>query len=457
MKQLIFTKYSNERNRSFAIRTDILQDEQGHRFVRKVPLYEEGKQHIFNISRMSEKLQELYQGSRLCCNQCVYREDELWLEYVEASTLEEKMDLLLAQGKTEETWQLFSGYLRQIQEINSIETFHITEEFKKVFGINEIPGNHRCAPVSDIDLVCSNIMLRDSQWMVLDYEWSFEFPVPVSYLLYRIIHYYVETRELRQALAQYRPYEWIGITEEERAVYQEMEANFQRYLTSGHVPMREMYGDISPGVYPVQHLVRKEEIRRGEERLQIFYSFGSGFEEKNSRYYKMPGGYLKMKFDIPEGTQELRIDPGDAPGICRIHSMKFDVGELGITGFSEGMEPYENGYLMNCFDPKIYLGKVPEDARQLEVEMQICPVEPESVEICTANFELRKKSSEQYRNENERLRNEKKMQDETIRILKEQIAGQEKRLEEQKRLILQMRGTKVWKLYEQYRKIVERK
>src|SRR5699024_3967500 len=105
-------------------------------------------------------------------------------------------------------------------------------------------------------------------------------------LLYRIIHYYVETRELRQALAQYRPYEWIGITEEERAVYQEMEANFQRYLTSGHVPMREMYGDICPGVYPVQHLVRKEEIRRGEERLQIFYSFGSGFEEKNSRYYK---------------------------------------------------------------------------------------------------------------------------------------------------------------------------
>ena len=227
MKQLIFTKYSNERNRSFAIRTDILQDEQGHRFVRKVPLYEEGKQHIFNISRMFEKLQELYQGSRLCCNQCVYREDELWLEYVEASTLEEKMDLLLAQGKTEETWQLFSGYLRQIQEINSIETFHITEEFKKVFGINEIPGNHRCAPVSDIDLVCSNIMLRDSQWMVLDYEWSFEFPVPVSYLLYRIIHYYVETRELRQALAQYRPYEWIGNTEEARAVYQEMEANFQ--------------------------------------------------------------------------------------------------------------------------------------------------------------------------------------------------------------------------------------
>lgn len=49
------------------------------------------------------------------------------------------------------------------------------------------------------------------------------------------------------------------------------------------------------------------------------------------------------------------------------------------------------------------------------------------------------------------------MQDETIRILKEQIAGQEKRLEEQKHLILQMRGTKVWKLYEQYRKIVERK
>lgn len=464
MKRLIYTKYSNERNRKFAIRTDILQDDTGQRFVRKVPLYQEGIAHIKNLSEIYYKLEKIYEGSGFVCNKCWLQGEELWLEYIDAITLEEQLDDLIADGKIEKAWEMFSGYLCRIRNINSQEPFRMTEAFQNVFGPVDFSQDSMSASVSDIDLVCNNILLRKSDWVILDYEWSFEFPVPVGYLLFRIIHYYIETQEMRQSLNQYCPYEWAGITEDDKKIYMNMEQKFQKFLTAGHVPMREMYGEISPGVYPVKHLVKKEEIRCGEERLQVFYSFGEGFEQRNSQYYRMPEGFLKIRLEIPENAQELRLDPGDAPGICKIYDMKYDSGEVHVTSISEGMEPYENGYLMNCFDPQIYLGKIPKEAKWLDLELQIIPAEPESVEICTANYRLRKELEGHYQRENERILEENRKQKQRLQKLEEQFDAQKQKMEEQARqiqeqthLISQMRGTKIWRLYEKYRKTVERK
>lgn len=55
MTRTIFSKYSNERQRRFQIRTDIVQNEQGDRTVRKYALKEEGKEHLLHIV-------DMYQG-----------------------------------------------------------------------------------------------------------------------------------------------------------------------------------------------------------------------------------------------------------------------------------------------------------------------------------------------------------------------------------------------------------
>lgn len=33
----------------------------------------------------------------------------------------------------------------------------------------------------DIDLIFSNIMVQGNTWIVIDYEWTFDFPVPVDF------------------------------------------------------------------------------------------------------------------------------------------------------------------------------------------------------------------------------------------------------------------------------------
>ena len=61
-----------------------------------------------------------------------------------------------------------------------------------------------------------------------------------------------------------------------------MEANFQRYITGKHIPMRDMFADITPGV-GVMEMV-------GGGMLQVFFYFGEGYQEKNSRTFTMEEG-----------------------------------------------------------------------------------------------------------------------------------------------------------------------
>ena len=54
MKEIIFSKYSNERSRSFAIRTDIAEED-GKRWLEKKWLYPEGKEHVLRMKKWNQK------------------------------------------------------------------------------------------------------------------------------------------------------------------------------------------------------------------------------------------------------------------------------------------------------------------------------------------------------------------------------------------------------------------
>ena len=46
MEKIIYSKYSNDRRREFAIRTDICCDDKGNKAVYKTAMFPEGKQHL---------------------------------------------------------------------------------------------------------------------------------------------------------------------------------------------------------------------------------------------------------------------------------------------------------------------------------------------------------------------------------------------------------------------------
>ena len=94
MKEIIFSKYSNERSRSFAIRTDIVEED-GKRWLEKKWLYPEGKEHVLRMKKWNQKLDQMYGEVPFLSNKCEIGEDCAYFEYLEQENLAEYLDDLL--------------------------------------------------------------------------------------------------------------------------------------------------------------------------------------------------------------------------------------------------------------------------------------------------------------------------------------------------------------------------
>ena len=87
-------------------------------------------------------------------------------------------------------------------------------------------------------MIFSNIFVEsgkaaaDSAWTVIDYEWTFPFPVPKKYLIYRAVYYayYQIFKAEGKSLA-----DWLksaGLTEEETECFARMEVHFRGVFKS---------------------------------------------------------------------------------------------------------------------------------------------------------------------------------------------------------------------------------
>lgn len=370
-KKVMFVRYSNERAKAFAIRTEIVEEE-GIRYVRKTALHPEGRRHVRNLVKWQELLNREYASASFLCNVCREEGEGVRLEYVEGRTLEEVLDDLLERGEQEEASRLLLAYLRQVREIHHGQPFTVTQEFQEVFGDAHLPGEQTCAPVTNIDLVCSNVIPADTPW-VLDYEWTFDFPVPCKFVLYRVIHYYLESSVLRRCLDGERFYGAMGISLSEREAFDRMERHFQKYMTQGHCAIRDLYPSLSPGV-----LELKKEMTQS---LQIFFDCGKGWREEDSLFFPFQDGAVSVKVKLPPRCASLRLDPGDLP--CGVEVLRLSFGKVPVD-LKKAVIPEGclrgNWVYIPREDPAITGISVPEGARTLLISMKLHPSDKALVE-----------------------------------------------------------------------------
>ena len=253
MKKVIYSKFSNERDRRFSIRTDILEQEDGTRTVVKTASYPEGASHVAAIGGWYRKLQNLFEDTCIRINKVLSEENGVELEFLEGcQTLEDKLYLCWQQGKKQEALQWMEQYLA-ILKCKAVCPFAVTEGFRDLFGEEKLPEGLFCLPVTDLDMVAENILLpeKDSDWYLIDYEWTFDFPIPVHFLIYRIWRYFLGRKAPQEELEEYLLSE--GLTRQELECYDRMETAFQKYVTGEHVPIREMYARITPGVVDLRN------------------------------------------------------------------------------------------------------------------------------------------------------------------------------------------------------------
>lgn len=370
-----YVKFSNDRGNAHNIRTTITKSESGERHLIKAAEGDAAKEHIEGLFQTEKKLKELYSESGFSINGCRRHEDGAEFEFLNGYTMEEALDLLIGRGEYGTAKKEMLAVFEEIRSCKGMSEFQMTEEFKRVFGEISLPAGLLAAETSDIDLILPNILIRsDGGWTVIDYEWSFHFPVPVNFTIYRGIRYYADTTAARRKLDPDALYREAGISPQELCAYEAMEEAFQKYVLGSHTPMRKLYREAGKPAYHVTsvlHVVDDLERRRA---LQVYFDRGRGFCEEDTATYRSKAldGTYHLEIPVEADVKKLRIDPGSQACTVNLRRLSWKGGSEDVLDFvSNGHKMAGNAYLFDTDDPNILLERLPEGKKELLLDCRI--------------------------------------------------------------------------------------
>ena len=72
--EVVYSKFSNERDQQFALRTDICEPGQYERYVRKLPIVPKAEEHVKNLERIQRELNTIYEKEGIELNNCRFEQ-----------------------------------------------------------------------------------------------------------------------------------------------------------------------------------------------------------------------------------------------------------------------------------------------------------------------------------------------------------------------------------------------
>lgn len=192
MKNILFSKTNYSRKKEFLIITSLI-DNKNNFFIRKEIAYKEGKNFLNSISNnhslIKKKLINIKPVKILA-----KKNNYIDFEYLNHSTLFSLIEKNLIERnfyKTEKYLNLFINLIKK----QKILTYDLSKNalFNKIFNpYNEIKFNkEKCLNLGIIDFNLENIVFNEksNKFYLIDWEWTFDFPISLNFILFRSVYY----------------------------------------------------------------------------------------------------------------------------------------------------------------------------------------------------------------------------------------------------------------------------
>jgi GT2 family glycosyltransferase len=191
--KILYVKSNSERAKAFQLRT-VIFEEDGVRYVKKEAMLPEAVPHLKKMKESYRKLQEVIVDPRLKPVEIV-AEDEVSLtfEYIDGTSFERQYSLAKRESE-EAARKLLDSYDELLYhgfKTSAFEASYVTETFKSLFGdldFSPLYGQPCYEGISNIDLILSNLIVKENTIYIIDYEWIFDINIPVSFTRFRTIH-----------------------------------------------------------------------------------------------------------------------------------------------------------------------------------------------------------------------------------------------------------------------------
>ncbi|MCI8465133.1 MAG: glycosyltransferase [Lachnospiraceae bacterium] len=424
MPNVIFTKYSNDREERFNIVTEIVKEKSGEQWVIKRPFTEAAKRHVRNMAENCGILKQNYQGTAVEIAETELSGDSVKIAWAKGEAFSSCLDRLLKEGAVKQWKERIEEYFKQMFP-HKRSGFVGTKEFEEVFGDVWIPTGEESVSGVDVDILFSNVLYDGNKWTIYDYEWFMAFAIPVKFLIYRCLHYYISTQThqtmpLGQVCAEF------GITREQCECYRQMEDHFQKYIEGSHIPMWRLYQGIHGEVVDMR-TVQERLIAR--HRAQVFFDKGEGFSEKDSRELlieREEDGYYRLQLEVSPETLRVRLDPMSGACIVTVKRMTDETGNR-LTYRANGYQMEENVHIFFHKDPQIIIEKTDSSA-VMDIVYALQTLEGEEE---TALSQVKQLFSGLLREKNESML---------------QMKEKEREVEEGRQLLKEMEQTLSWKI-----------
>lgn len=256
-------KFSNERVAEHAIITMFSRNTDGDPFVAKQTCDPAGEAHLSHIEQSYRKLQKKLAGTGFELNHCEKISDqEIRFEFIRSDrTLADRLNELLRQNEKDQLINCIRDYVRTLRAVCTEKQFVPSDEFRKIFGDYEPEKNCEAVfeDVCDIDLTFDNVLLTGAHKTIIDYEWTFDFDIPLNYVAWRAVFLYFDNK----GTAAYKPleeeiYRELGITDQDRLQYYEMEKSFFTYAKGAYDSLDDLYEQMTPGYIDVKSVMQNE-------------------------------------------------------------------------------------------------------------------------------------------------------------------------------------------------------
>jgi hypothetical protein len=198
ISQPLFFISKTNRKKAFRLQTTI-EKINNKIIVVKSPLDSTSSQHLHKMIDNYNNLKELINGKNISLVEAKKGEnDSLVFEYIHGSSMErvliEKILDLKEKDVINNINQLFD-IINMLKVSSQIPTK--STEYVKIFG-NYYTTSTPCVSPGLIDLNFDNFIIDSkNKWWLIDYEWCYDFPVPVNYLRSRILwFFFIRHKEL---------------------------------------------------------------------------------------------------------------------------------------------------------------------------------------------------------------------------------------------------------------------
>ena len=343
-EELLFLKYSVERDEKYRIRTEIIKRNDGTKVVRKVPYTDAAKAHVERIKHWEAVLNEQYKAADIAVNKCTLTEKGAEFEFLKGETLEEVLDGYLENGD-------YTGFVEELQKYAA--------KLEQI--INRGANN--------IDLIFPNIILIDGKWNIIDYEWTFESEVPLKFILHRAITLYFEQKK-HFGLQCSDVCRMLGITEADQECFLEMEHQLQLQLLGNTKTMDALQQTYAGKIIDMKELL----YRAHQPEMKIYQDYGQGFSEENSYVLEVKDdfyGRRRFVLNIPQGVTALRLDPCEEACQVTVNRILGECGGSYEPVLGHNGKGYEKSILYTTTDPQILIGGIVPGTSQIHVDITV--------------------------------------------------------------------------------------